>query len=90
MILGLLTSLAFAQPLLNEVGDDGVPEMLRAGPDLPEITVEADFDPYAPLQVVGGEVHQIHILIIQLVLYYNQYLDVFQLQLLLLKLKYLI
>ena len=34
----LLTSLALAQPLLNEVGDDGVPEMLRAGPELPEIT----------------------------------------------------
>ena len=55
----LLASLALAQPMLNEVGDDGVPEMLRAGPELPEITESADFDPYAPIQVVGGIVTEI-------------------------------
>ena len=59
MWTSLLSSLAFAQPLLNEVGEDGVPEMLRAGPELPEITTDAAFDPFAPLQVVGGTVTEI-------------------------------
>ena len=59
MWTSLLSSLAFAQPLLNEVGEDGVPEMLRAGPEFPEITADAAFDPFAPLQVVGGTVTEI-------------------------------
>lgn len=52
--LWLQTSMALAQPLIGEVGDDGIPEALRAVPDLPEITASSEFDPYAPLQVVGG------------------------------------
>ena len=56
ILLWLHTSVALAQPLLGEVGEDGIPEALRAVPDLPEITESSDFDPYAPLQVVGGVV----------------------------------
>ena len=56
---GMLGSLALAQPLIGEVGEDGIPEALRAGPDLPEITEASDFDPYAPLQVVGGVVTEV-------------------------------
>ncbi len=55
----LLGSLAMAQPLIGEVGEDGIPEALRAGPELPEITADAEFDPYAPLQVIGGVVTEI-------------------------------
>ena len=54
----LLGSVLWAQGL-GDVGQDGVPELLRAGPDLPEITEESDFDPFAPLQIVGGVVTEI-------------------------------
>ena len=59
ILTGMLGSFALAQPLIGEVGEDGIPEALRAGPELPEITESADFDPYAPLQVVGGVVTEI-------------------------------
>ena len=41
------------------VGGDGVPELLREGQELPDITSSDEFDPYAPLQVVGGIVTEI-------------------------------
>ena len=46
ILLWLHTSVALAQPLLGEVGEDGIPEALRAVPDLPEITESSEFDPY--------------------------------------------
>ena len=54
----LLSSLVWAQGL-GGIGEDGVPESLRAVPDLPEITEESEFDPFGPLQVVGGVITEI-------------------------------